>query len=156
MITSLLVTLRETLEASLIIGIMLAFMERTKNRNRNPIIWGGVTLGIVCSLAAAYLFSVLAGGFEGDAERIYEGTTLLIAAGLVGSMVVWLAVHGKQMRTSIENRLALHLSRGELLSIFLLVFTSVLREGIEAVISCRLPSCSPMTQPRASAQLSGW
>ena len=134
MITSLLVTLRETLEASLIVGVVLAFMEKTKNREKNPVIWGGVTLGVVCSLVAAYLFSILAGGFEGGAEQIYEGTTLLIAAALVGSMVVWLAIHGKQMRKSIESRLELHLSRGELLSIFLLVFTSVLREGIEAVI----------------------
>lgn len=134
MITSLLVTLRETLEASLIVGIMLAFMNRTQNRDKNPIIWAGVALGVVCSIALAYIFTVLGGGFEGRAEQIYEGIMFGTAAALVGGMVLWLAQHGRTMHKAIEKRLAVHLEEGELFSIFLLVFTSVLREGVETVI----------------------
>lgn len=134
MVASLLVTLRETLEASLVVGIMLAFLNHTKNREHNPVIWLGVTAGVLCSLIVMMLFQVLIGGFEGPTEQIYEGTTMLLAAGLISWMVIWLARHGRSMRKGIESQLDMHLKAGELFSIFLLVFTSILREGVETVI----------------------
>lgn len=134
MVTSLLITLRETLEASLIVGIVLAFMENTKNREHNPVIWLGVTAGVLCSLIVMMLFQILTGGFEGTAEQIYEGITMFVAASLISWMVIWLARHGRTMRKGIEQKLDMHLKAGELLSLFFLVFFSVLREGVETVI----------------------
>ena len=59
---------------------------------------------------------------------------MLIAAGLITWMVVWIATQGKQMRQSIENKMEVHLAAGALMSLFFLVYTSILREGIETVI----------------------
>lgn len=134
MATALLVTLRETLEASLIVGIMLAFLANTKNREHNPVIWLGVAAGVLCSLILMMLFQAFAGGFTGRAEQIYEGTTMLTAAALISWMVIWLARHGRTLRKGIEHKLDMHLKAGELVSIFFLVFTSILREGVETVI----------------------
>ena len=131
---ALLITLRETLEASLIVGIMLAFLNRTQNRHHNPIIWAGVAAGVITSVIAGFLIMQFAGGFEGRAEEIYEGITMLVAAGLITWMIVWLATHGKFMREGIERKMHLHLEAGALISLFLLVYTSILREGIETVI----------------------
>lgn len=132
--TALLITLRETLEASLIVGIMLAFLHRTQNRDRNPIIWAGVAAGIGTSVIVAFLIMKFAGSFTGRAEEIYEGITMLIAGGLITWMVVWLAMQRKSMRQAIEQKMAVHLETGALISLFFLVYTSILREGIETVI----------------------
>ena len=131
---ALLITLRETLEASLIVGIMLAFLNRTQNRDRNPIIWAGVAAGVLTSVIAGFILLQFTGGFEGRAEKIYEGITMLVAAGLITWMVVWLASHSKYMKEGIEQKMQLHLERGALISLFFLVYTSILREGIETVI----------------------
>lgn len=131
---ALLITLRETLEASLIVGIMLAFLHRTNNRERNPVIWAGVVSGICTSVAVGWIVISLSGNFEGQSAMIYEGITMLIAATLITWMVLWLATHGKYMRESIEKQMELHLQTGAVISLFLLVYTSILREGIETVI----------------------
>jgi high-affinity iron transporter len=131
---ALLITLRETLEASLIVGIMLAFLNRTQNRDRNPIIWAGVAAGILTSVITGFLIIKFTSGFEGRAEKIYEGITMLVAAGLITWMVVWLATQGKYMQEGIEKKMHIHLETGALISLFLLVYTSILREGIETVI----------------------
>lgn len=134
LMAALLITLRETLEASLIVGIMLAFLHRTQNRDRNPIIWAGVVAGVLTSVIAGFIIMQFSGGFEGRSEKIYEGVTMLVAAGLITWMVVWLASHSKYMKEGIEQKMQLHLETGALISLFLLVYTSILREGIETVI----------------------
>ena len=131
---ALLITLRETLEASLIVGIMLAFLSRTQNRDRNPIIWAGVAAGVGTSVIVGFFVLKFGGGFEGRAEKIYEGVTMIIAAALITWMVIWLATHSKYMKEGIEQKMQLHLETGALISLFLLVYTTILREGIETVI----------------------
>ena len=134
MTSALLITLRETLEASLVVGIMLAFLHRTQNREKNPIIWAGVIAGIATSLFVGYLVLTLGGNFEGRSAEIYEGITMLVAGGLISWMVIWLAINGKKMRDAIEHKMQIHLEAGALASLFFLVYTSILREGIETVI----------------------
>ncbi|MDP7069325.1 MAG: FTR1 family protein, partial [Candidatus Peribacteraceae bacterium] len=134
MTAALLITLRETLEASLIVGIMLAFLNRTQNKHHNPIVWAGVGAGVATSVIVGFFIMQFGGSFSGRSEKIYEGITMLIAAGLITWMVVWIATPGKQMRQSIENKMEVHLAAGALMSLFFLVYTSILREGIETVI----------------------
>lgn len=131
---ALLITLRETLEASLVVGIMLAFLHRTQNRHRNPIIWAGVVAGVLTSALVGFLVLQIAGSFSGRGEKVYEGITMLIAAGLITWMVVWLATHGKHLKKALEEKIQIHLETGALVSLFFLVYTSILREGIETVI----------------------
>ena len=88
MTAALIITLRETLEASLIVGIVLAYLEKTGNSKHKKVIWYAVLAGIAASILFAYLFNVLAGGFEGQAEKLYEGITMLVAAGLLTWMIL--------------------------------------------------------------------
>lgn len=132
--TALLITLRETLEASLIVGIMLAFLHRTQNRHHNPIIWAGVAAGILTSVIAAFIIIQFSSSFEGKAAQVYEGITMLTAAALITWMVVWLALQRTTMRQALEDKMHIHLETGALVSLFLLVYMSILREGIETVI----------------------
>jgi high-affinity iron transporter len=135
MLESFLVLFRETLEAALVIGIVLGYLTRTgQPRYRLPV-WLAVASGVAASMVAAWLFQRLAGGFEGQSEQIFEGLVTLAGAALLTTLIVWMA--GKRDAASkvehgVERRLAPGGSRGA--GLFLLVFLSVLREGVESVI----------------------
>ena len=69
MVSALIITLRETLEASIVVGIILAYLSKTENKHHNKIVWLGVAAGLVLSLALAAVFQYYFGGFEGQAEE---------------------------------------------------------------------------------------
>lgn len=77
MLSSLLITLREGLEAALIIGIMLAYLSTTSNRNGFKPVWTGTALAVVTSLVVGAAVYFTAGIFEGQAEEIFEGIAML-------------------------------------------------------------------------------
>lgn len=134
MLTALLITFRETLEASLVIGIILAYLKKSGNQRHYKYIWWAITCGILTSIIFAYLFNTLVGGFEGHAEQIYEGVTMLTAAALISWMIIWMLKQRSNLRQNIENKAEMHINQDHPLGLFFLVFVSVIREGIETVI----------------------
>lgn len=137
MIESFLVTSRETLEASLVVGIVLAYLNRTNNHNYKKSVYYGIAFGIIASIISAFLFTILAGGFEGKAEEIFEGVTMLIGSFLLTTMILWM-MKQRHIAKEIENRVEKHLMSGKPLfshiGIFMLIFVAIIREGIETVI----------------------
>src|SRR3989338_4831387 len=87
MIPAALITLRETLEASLVVGIVLAYLHRMGDRKLDAAVWFGVLGGMLLSAAVALLFHVAAVDFQGRTEQIYEGVTMALAAGLLTWMI---------------------------------------------------------------------
>jgi high-affinity iron transporter len=83
MIPSFIITFREVLEAALIVGIVLSYLIRTRQAQYNNIVYLGVALGIVASIIGAIVFTAIAGGFTGRAEKIFEGITMLVGAFLL-------------------------------------------------------------------------
>jgi high-affinity iron transporter len=128
-----LITFRETLEASLIIGIMLAYLKKTKNTRYNNIVYIGIFAGIFGSFLSAFLFNKLAGGFTGRAEEIFEGVIMLVGSILLTSMILWM-MNQKHVSKEIENKILKDINRKDKFGLFMLVFFSVLREGVETVI----------------------
>ncbi len=137
MVAASLITLRETLEASLVVGIMLAFLSHTGNRHHKKYVWLGVVAGALCSLALAFVFHMVLGGFTEISENIYEGVTMFVAAGLLTWMILWMIVQGRSMKRHIESEVAEHVENNHALGIFLLSFISTSREGVETVIFLR-------------------
>ena len=133
MISSFIIMFRETLEAALIIGILLSYLNKTEQSKYNPIIYLSTAAGILMSIIGAYIFTSIAGGFEGRAEEIFEGIVMLVGAALLTTMILWMM---KQQHSAaiIEEKAERYISKGKLVSLSLLVFVSVLREGIESVI----------------------
>ncbi|MGD0697102.1 MAG: Fe-S-containing protein [Terriglobia bacterium] len=132
MFQSLVITLREGVEAALIIGIVLAYLAKTGRHGWTRLVWGGVTAAVGASLVAAYLVHRLQVG-----EDAYEGWLMVVGALFVASMVVWMWRTGRRMKQAIETKLA-ELStdpaRAAGLGVFLFVFLMVFREGIETVL----------------------
>lgn len=134
MTAALIITLRETLEAALVVGIILAYLRKTQNDKHVKYVWGAVVVGVLLSAALAYLFEVYFGGFEGAAEEIYEGVMMLTAAALLSWMILWMMKQRHGIKKALESKAEAHLKEDHPMGLFFLVLVSVLREGIETVI----------------------
>ena len=133
MIASFIITFRETLEAALVVGIVLSYLVNTQRTQHNKVVYIGVASAIVVSLIGAYLFNVLAGGFEGRAEQIFEGASMLFAVIMLTYMILWM-MNQKHIATELHQKVEIELNEQHKVGLFLVVFASVLREGIETVI----------------------
>ena len=134
MLPSYLLSLREGLEAALIIGIVLGALRKIRRTDLIPSLWYGTTSATLVSFLAAILLTFLGLSLEGTAEKIYEGITMLLAAGILTWMIFWMGKQARNMKTELEdgvNKAAASTGRA---SIFWLAFIAVVREGIELAI----------------------
>jgi len=132
MFQSLVITLREGVEAALIVGIVLGWLKKTGRQSWSRIVAWGVAAAILASLGAAYLVHRLEVG-----EDAYEGWLMLLGAIFVATMVAWMWRAGKRMKQEIETKLrdlSAEPSRTAAAGLFLFVFLMVFREGIETVL----------------------
>jgi high-affinity iron transporter len=132
MFQSLVITLREGVEAALILGIVLGYLKKTGRQTWNRYAWWGVASAVVASLGAAYLVYRLE-----VVDDAYEGWLMLVGAVFVASMVYWMWHTGKHLRNEIESKLgsiSASPSRSAALGLFLFVFLMVFREGAETVL----------------------
>ncbi|MCX9077118.1 MAG: FTR1 family protein [Candidatus Methanoperedens sp.] len=134
MFGSLLITLREGLEAALIIGIILGYLSKINQKHFYGHIFAGTGLGIAGSIVAAILFVNLAGGFEGKAEEIFEGVVMLVAVVILSSMVLWMNRQSRSIGTEIQQKVDAAVGKKHVWDLVSLAFVSVFREGIEVVL----------------------
>jgi len=164
MFASFLLSLREGLEAALIIGIVLGVLVKLKRTDMNGVVWRGVGLAALLSLVAALALNLLGMEFEGRGEEIFEGIAMLLAAGVLTWMILWMKNHGSTLKSEIEeqtNQAAL--GKGQK-ALFALAFLAVFREGIELalfLLAARLTSSPLQTVSGAllgliSAAFLGW
>ena len=134
MLGSLLITLREGLEAALVIGIILAYLAKTDNRSGFKYVWTGTVLAVLASLVAGALIYFLAGEFTGRAEEIFEGSAMFLAAGVLTWMIFWMRKQAINIKTHLHAQIQSVLTSGSTLGLVLLAFVVVVREGIETVL----------------------
>ncbi len=137
MIESFLVTSREALEAGLVVGIVLAYLNKTNNQNYKKTVYYAIAFGILASILAAFTFTFFAGEFEGASEQIFEGVTMLIGAFLLTTMILWM-MQQRHIAKEIEGKVEKHLMNSQVMfshfGIFMVIFIAIIREGIETVI----------------------
>lgn len=133
MFSDFFITFRESLEAALIIGVILSYLSKIGQKKQNKLVYWGIFAGITASLIGAFLFNKLAGGFEGKSEVIFEGTTMLIGSFLLVTMIIWM-MKQKNIAKNLEKQVGDNLNSTKKFGLFFLVFVSILREGVEIVI----------------------
>lgn len=135
MFASLFLSLREGLEAALVIGIVLAALRKVGRSGSASAAWQGVVAAIAFSLLAGLGLSWLGTEFEGRGEQLFEGITMLIAALLLTWMIAWMRRESGNMQKGLEAGVA-RASEGEgsRWGIFWLSFLAVAREGLELVL----------------------
>ena len=128
------IVFREVLEASLIIGILYTFLNKTNQQNAIQQLWKGVYLALAASVAGSVFFQVILGGFSGQAEKLFEGIVMIVAAAVLGTMIIWMAKN-KNIANELEEKAELAISPEKMgYGIFGLAFISVFREGIETIL----------------------
>ncbi len=134
MIASFLITLREGIEAALIVGIILSYLKKVGADNLSRPVYAGVGLGVVLSVGAAALFVALAVEFEGRAEQIFEGATMFLAAAILTTMILWMRKNSKAYSAELKRKVEVALTGKQSYGLAALAFVSVFREGVETVL----------------------
>ena len=128
------VVLREGFEASLVVGIVLAFLDRTGRRDGFAAVWAGVAAALALSLVVAFALFAAGAELEGTSERLFEGVVMLTAAGLLTWMIFWMRNRARTLRREIEGRTQVALEAGSAVGLALVVFVGVAREGVETAL----------------------
>lgn len=131
MIQSLVITLREGVEAALVIGIAIAYLTKSGRGSLIGRVFWALGAAVLASIVAAIALQRIT--FNQEA---YEGYVLLAAAFFVGTMVIWMQRTARGMKRHIEGRLESISSeeKSSGLGVFLFVFLMVFREGAETVL----------------------
>jgi high-affinity iron transporter len=134
MLPSYLLSLREGLEAALIIGIVLGALQKIRRTDLAPALWLGTLTAVAVSILAAVLLTLFGLSLEGTAEQIYEGTTMFLAASILTWMIFWMSGQAKNLKNELEegvNKAAVTTGKR---AIFWLAFFAVVREGVELAL----------------------
>ena len=133
------ITLREGVEAALVVGIVLACLKKAKQSKLKGWVYLGVIAGIFISAIVGLLFGWIVQAFGSAspaAEQLLEGAFSLVAIALLSWMLIWMTQQAKYLKSRVEGEveaaLAAQSSYGW--GIFSLVFIAVLREGFETVV----------------------
>ena len=131
---ALVITLREGVEAALVVGLILAYLHRTGRASLRRYVYVGLIVAVAASLIGALGFSRL--GLDPENE-VLEGTLLAVAAVFVASLVIWMWRASRHMKRHVEERLETLTEAGSSrqgwgLAAF--TFFMVFREGVETVL----------------------
>jgi high-affinity iron transporter len=135
LLSSFLIALREGVEAALVVGIVLVYLNRTGRSNLVRWVWGGVAAAVASSLAIAIALERWKVSEDG-----FEGVMLLVAAVFVVSMIVWMNRVARNLKAEIEKRVEQHAAKSESsagIGLAVFVFLMVAREGAELALILR-------------------
>jgi FTR1 family protein len=129
MLEAFVVTLREGVEAALIVGITLAYLTKLGRTDLRRSVFAAIGAAFVGSIGVAILISRLHLN-----EDIVEGWVMLAAAFFVITMIIFMMRTGKKMKGEIESKLSSLASQSSRIGVFLFVFLMIMREGVETVL----------------------
>jgi high-affinity iron transporter len=135
MLASLLISFREGLEAALIIGIILGYLRKTgAAQSKNRYVWVGVFSAILLSIVLAAILQLVGLELEGWMEEAFEGTTMLLAAGVLTWMIFWMRRQSLFMKSSLEHHVHEATLAKDYWGLVGVAFISVFREGVETAL----------------------
>jgi high-affinity iron transporter len=134
MLATYLLSLREGLEAALIIGIVLGAVNKIRRKDLSPAIWLGTLSAIGVSILTAIILTGFGMSLEDPAEAIFEGITMLIAAGILTWMIFWMSKQARFLKGELEAGVNKAASTAGKTAVFWLAFVAVVREGIELAL----------------------
>ena len=133
-IPSLVIGLREGIEAALIIGILLAYLTKIGQKSLRRYILYGTGAAVAANLVILVALFAVSFQMEEGAAKAFEGFATLLAVVVLTSMVFWMLKAAQNLKKEFEQRIDTLVDRRQLLGLSTLAFIAVFREGIETVL----------------------
>lgn len=134
MLPTLVIGLREGLEASLIVGIIAAFLGRQNRRDALRMVWLGVGVAVLLCLGIGIALQVVSQDLPHKAQEGLETVIGVLAVAMVTYMIVWMSRHARGMKGELEGAAERALHSGSVRALVLMAFLAVLREGFETAV----------------------
>src|SRR6266852_1398999 len=125
---------RESLEAALIVGVLLTYLARSGERAGMRYVWAGALGAVLAALAVGVASNGAAARLGPDAQEVLQAGVLLLAVGVLSWMVVWMHRNARQLGGDLRRRADRALATGRLVGLAAVAFAAVFREGVEAVL----------------------
>ncbi|RJP53696.1 MAG: iron transporter [Anaerolineaceae bacterium] len=134
MLPSYLLSLREGIEAALIVGIVLGAVRQMRRTELILAVWAGTLAAVALSILGGVLLTILGLSFEGAGEQIFEGVTMLLAAALLTWMIFWMSRTARTLKSDLEADVHKAAFGTGKRAVFFVAFLAILREGIELAL----------------------
>jgi high-affinity iron transporter len=134
---SFLITLREGIEAALIVSIILAYLNSIGRRDSHRSVWTGVAAAIGVSLAVGVILNVTVGAISETSERTaeaIEGIGSLLAVAVLTWMIFWMRRQARHIKGELQQRVDVAVGSESTFALAALAFFVVVREGLETVL----------------------
>lgn len=128
------ITFRESLEAALIVSIIIAYLRKIGREDLKRYLYIGTGLAITVSVIFGWGVIAFYGSLSKNAERIFEGVASISATIVLTYMIFWMSRNARKIRGELQEKIDVAVTTGYLFGITTLAFISVFREGLETVL----------------------
>jgi len=128
---SFLITLREGLEVSLVLAILVSYLVKSGRSSDVAAVWRGSGIAVLVCLFSGIVFNIFVGEFTGKAEQFIEGTIAIVAASVLTWMIFWMGGNARNMGADLRGQVDAATTTRALM---IIAFVAVVREGFETVL----------------------
>jgi high-affinity iron transporter len=130
---SYLIGLREGLEATLVVSVLVAFLVKSDRRNKLPQVWGGVVAAVAVAVGFGAVLTYTAASLSHEGQEMFDAVTSLLAVVFVTWMIFWMRRTARSLSGELRGKLEDALQMGSM-AVVVMAFLAVAREGLETAL----------------------